>query len=103
MDADAEANPGLAPIVDLAAAPEYSDVKFNNCTLPMDQAYNKAVAYVEGGAGNWGKTNVHLLDPTTFEFSLSCATCGKSFALANPVGFWGTHSKKCTDSKHVKF
>jgi hypothetical protein len=34
------------------------EVKFNNIKLPINVAYDRAVAYVEAGKGNWRRTGV---------------------------------------------
>jgi hypothetical protein len=73
-------------------------VKFNNVHMPINVAYDRAVAYVEAGKGNWRRTSMRIQDSATFAFQLSCATCEKKFSMTNPSGFWATHSKACKDN-----
>jgi hypothetical protein len=73
------------------------EVKFNNIKLPINVAYDRAVAYVEAGKGNWRRTNMKMEDDGTFAFQLSCATCHKNFSMKNPSSFWTSH-KSCKDN-----
>jgi hypothetical protein len=58
------------------------EVKFNNIKVPINVAYDRAVAYVEAGKGNWRRTNMKIQD-AGFAFQLSCATCHKHFSMKN--------------------
>jgi hypothetical protein len=73
-------------------------VKFNNVNVPINVAYDRAVAYVEAGKGNWRRTRMKIQDSAVFAFHLSCATCEKRFSMKNPSSCWVTHSKTCKDN-----
>ena len=77
-------------------ATEYAIVRFNNKVKPVDKAYKDAANLVEQSQGNWGRTNVTLLNKTTYAFKLTCSSCNKEFSYANPSNFWKTHSTTCT-------
>jgi hypothetical protein len=82
-------------LIDLVAK-DFEKVWYYNKLVPVDQAYKQAVRAVEVGKGNWGRTNVTLLDEATSKFNLSCSTCNRVFAFRNPPNFWQSHSVGCT-------
>ena len=54
-------------VVDLAEdVIEYEIVTYYNKKLPVDKSYPLAKGAVEKGAGNWGRTNITLLNPLTW-------------------------------------
>ena len=75
---------------------EKANVRFNGKVKPVDKAYKDAANLVEQSQGNWGRTNVTLLNKTTYAFKLTCSSCNKEFSYANPSNFWKTHSTTCT-------
>ena len=53
-------------VVDLAEdVIEYEIVTYYNKKLPVDKSYPLAKGAVQKGAGNWGRTNITLLNPLT--------------------------------------
>jgi hypothetical protein len=45
-------------------------VKFNNNSVPIVVAYDRAVSYVEAGKGNWRRTNMKFQDSAVFAFHM---------------------------------
>ena len=89
-------DPGPSTVIDVFDdAIESREVKYYQKMMPIDQAYKEAVRQVEKGAGHWGRTNVTLLNKTTFDFKLTCSTCNKEHSMNNPPNFWRSHSNTC--------
>lgn len=89
----------VQPIIDVSDAladVEIQTMTFNCKTVGIDQAYKQAKDLVDNGARNWKRTNFTIIDSSNHKYQLSCSTCGKNFAAANPGNFWSSHSKQCT-------
>lgn len=74
---------------------EIGPIRFNCKDVAADRAFDQAIKLVTKGAKNWARTDLTIVDRSSFQFKLSCSKCNKNFSCGNPGAFWSTHSTRC--------